>query len=340
MIALFYGADDLQISEALAERKANIPQDLADLNIATLDGRRMKLNTLAEACEALPFLADSRLVIVEGALKYLKAGDVREAVRAYLPTVPATTDLIFVETDDFDKRSSLFTYLRKSADVREFQPRQGADLQRWLQERARVLGARLRPDAGALLVEYAGTEGRALSNEINKLSTYVGPGGTIGPDTVRLLVPDSGESSVFEFVDALAARQLGSALQLLHDLLADGAAATYLLFMVGRQVRILIGVAELADQRLGPDAIAAELGQRPFVVRKVIGQAGRFDRAALLRLHDRLTELDHWSKTGRIDPEAALDLLVGETCDARVRASGPPGLAAQGRDTSRHGAGR
>src|SRR4051812_9707052 len=119
MIALYYGADELQIAEAVAARKATIPEDLADLNIAVLDGRKLKAATLAGACEALPFLADSRLVIVEGALKHLKAGDVREAVRAYLPLVPETTELIFVEGDDFDKRSSLFTYLKKSAQVRE-----------------------------------------------------------------------------------------------------------------------------------------------------------------------------------------------------------------------------
>jgi DNA polymerase-3 subunit delta len=254
--------------------------------------------------------------------------------------VPETTELIFVEGDDFDKRSSLFTYLKKSAEVREFLPRQGAELQRWLQDRARTLGARLQPDAGALLVEYAGADGRALLNEVNKLSAYAGPGGTIDAGAVRLLVPDSGESSVFEFVDALAARQLGPALQLLHDLFADGAAATYLLFMVGRQVRILIGVSELADQRRGPDAIAAELGQRPFVVRKAMTQAGRFDRAALLRLHDRLTELDHWSKTGRIDPEAALELLVAETCDLRARPAQQAGPSGPRQDQRWRGAER
>ena len=315
MIALFYGADDLRRSEAVAERKARIPLDFADLNITLLDGRKLKLNTLAAACEALPFLSDTRLVIVEDALKYLKSGSVRDEVRAYLPVVPATTNLLFVEGDDFDKRSSLFVYLKKAGEVREFQPLQGAELQRWLVERARALDVRLQPEAGLLLVDFAGNDSRALLNELQKLATYAGTGGSIATRDVHLLVPDSGESSVFDFVDALASRRLGPALQLLHALFADGVAATYILFMAGRQTRILLGVAELAGRRMRPEAIAAELGQKPFVVRKALGQTGRFDRVALLQLHDRLTELDHWSKTGRIEPEAALELLVAETCD-------------------------
>jgi DNA polymerase-3 subunit delta len=318
MIALFCGADELALSEALAEQKARIPADFADLNITVLDGRRLKASSLAAACEAMPFLSETRLVLVEGALKHLKAGAERDAVRDYLPRVPETTDLIFVEAAEVDRRSSLFGFFKQARVIREFQPREGAELQRWLQQRARMLDAKLQPEGGTLLVEFIGNESRALANELAKLAAYVGPGGTIGSAEVRLLVPDSSESSVFEFVDALAARRLAPALQLLHSLFADGAAATYLLFMVGRQVRILLGVSELAAARMQPEAIAAELGQKPFVVRKALSQAGRFEREALLRLHDRLVELDHWSKTGRIEPEAALELLVGETCDQQT----------------------
>jgi DNA polymerase-3 subunit delta len=157
-----------------------------------------------------------------------------------------------------------------------------------------------------------------------KLAAYAGAGGTIGADAVRLLVADNSESSVFTFVDALAARNLAPALTLVRTLLADGEAPLKLMFMVGRQVRLLLQVKELAEQRMRPDAIAAELKQAPFVVRKAVDQAGRFAPAALVQLHDRLLELDHWSKTGRIEGETALELLVAETCNASQPRLGPP----------------
>src|SRR4028119_1575110 len=146
MLYLLYGADELARAEALAELKSVVPADLADLNLTILEGRKLKVDPLAAACEAFPFLSDRRLVIVEDALKQLKSADVRDAIKAYLPKVPETTDLIFVEREDFDKRSSLFTFLKKSATVREFLPREGADLQRWLGDRAKRLGVQLAPD--------------------------------------------------------------------------------------------------------------------------------------------------------------------------------------------------
>jgi DNA polymerase-3 subunit delta len=319
MIILLHGADELARSEALAALKARIPPDLAELNITTLDGRKLKPDTLAAACEAYPFIAERRLVIVHDLLKQQKAGPERDAVRDYLARVPPTCDLVFVESEDVDRRSAIFTWLKKAsekgqAEVYEFLPREGAELLRWLDERAAGHGARIERAAAQRLVEYVGNEGRALANEIAKLASYAGRGGRITVADVDLLVRDGQEQNLFAFLDELSQRRRGPALQGLRRLFDDGQAATYILFMVARQVRILLSVKDLAAQRLRPDDMAARLGQRPFVVRKALEQARGFSDAELAAIHDRVLELDHASKTGRIEAEAALDLLVLEIC--------------------------
>jgi DNA polymerase-3 subunit delta len=282
--------------------------------MATLDGRRLKLDTLIAACEALPFIAERRLVIVRDLLKHQKAGKDRDELRAYLERVPPTCDLVFVESEDFDKRSAVFTYLKKVADLREFLPRQGADLTRWLGQRAQMLDVKLDGPAAQRLIGFAGNDGRALVNELSKLASYVGRGGRITVDQVDLLVQDGQEQNLFAFIDELSARRRGAALQSLRRLIEDGQAATYILFMIARQVRILLGVKELAAQHMRPDDIAARLGQKPFVVRKALDQARAFGDAELARLHDRVLELDHATKTGRMDAEAGLEVLVAELC--------------------------
>jgi DNA polymerase-3 subunit delta len=314
MIYLLYGPDEYARSEALAALKAQVPADLADLNVSALDGRRLKLDTLISACEVFPFLAERRLVIVQDLLKHQKAGKERDELRAYLERVPPTCDLVFVESEDFDKRGAVFSYLKKAANVREFLPKEGAELQRWLAERAGQLGVSLDGAAAQRLTGYVGNDGRTLLNELGKLASYVGRGGRITAGEVELLVQDGHEQNLFAFIDELSARRRGAALQSLRRLFADGQAATYILFMVARQVRILLGVKELAGQRLRPDDIASRLGQRPFVVRKALDQARGFSDAELAQLHDRVLELDHASKTGRIEAETGLELLVAELC--------------------------
>src|SRR5687768_12561898 len=114
MIYLLYGPEEFARSEALAELKAAIPPDLADLNVATLEGRRLKIDALISACEAFPFLVERRLVIVQDLLKHQKAGKDRDQLRAYLERIPPTCDLVFVENEDFDKRGAIFGYLKKA----------------------------------------------------------------------------------------------------------------------------------------------------------------------------------------------------------------------------------
>lgn len=317
MIRLFYGPDEFACSEALAELRSTIPPDLADLNTSLIESRGFKLDAFIAACEAYPFLSDSRLVIAQGLLKGLKAGKPRDELRAYLEKIPPTCQLVFVETEEFDKRSAIFTYLKKAAEkghaeLREFLPRQGDELLRWLDGRANLLKVRLDRDAARRLVEFVGPEGRALVNELAKLAAYVGTGATITTKEIELLVQDDQEQSLFAFIDELAARRRANALRGLHQLLADGQAPTYVLFMLARQVRILLAVQELAAQKLRAEAIAAELGQKPFVVRKALDQARGFAPEELPRLHDLLLSFDHGTKTGQIDAEVALELVVFE----------------------------
>ena len=314
MIYLFHGSDEFSRSEALTAMHARIPPDLAELNITILEGRRLRIDSLAAACEAMPFLTEQRMVIVYDALKQLKAGKERDEIMGYLDKVPPACDLIFLEREDIDRRGALFSRLSKIAQVREFLPLEGQALLRWLSERANGLEARLEPAAAQRLAEYVGGEGRALINELSKLATYAGRGERISTQQVDLLVQDRQEQNLFSFIDDLSARKRSAALRGLHLLLEEGQAATYIMFMLARQVRILIGIQDVAAKRMRPEQIAAELGQKPFVVRKALEQVRHYGPGELATIHDRLLEFDHASKTGRIAAETALEILVLEIC--------------------------
>lgn len=317
MIYLFYGPNELARSEAVTELRASLPAEVADLNISVLDGRKVTIEQLVAACEAHPFLADRRLVIVYDALKHSKAGKAREELRDYCERVPATCDLVFVEQDEVDRRHLLFTYLSKRGAVREFPLLSGHELLRWIERRAKSLAATIEPAAAQRLVDLAGNDSRALANELAKLATYVGRGGTIDQAAVDRLVTDQQEQNLFTFIDDLGTRRLGAALRGARALIEDGQAPPYILFMLARQIRILLHVRQLVAQRRRPDDIASELGLKPFVARKAAEQARNFTAAELVTAHDRLLELDHAIKTGKMQAETALELFVVEMCQAQ-----------------------
>ncbi|MSQ22553.1 MAG: DNA polymerase III subunit delta, partial [Dehalococcoidia bacterium] len=85
MIYVIYGEDDFSKRERLEELRKEVGSpELLEANTTVLAGPGLKLRHLQEVCSSVPFLAERRLVVVEGFLHQFDAGraggrDVRSA---------------------------------------------------------------------------------------------------------------------------------------------------------------------------------------------------------------------------------------------------------------------
>jgi DNA polymerase-3 subunit delta len=234
----------------------------------------------------------------------------------YLPTVPETTRLIFLESKTLKESHPILKVARakgqagKSYIQHYAVPKEG-DLPNWIRRRTRDKGGSIAQEAVVLMAALVGRDLRLLDQEIEKLLIYT-DGEPIDADDVRILVSRAREMSIFDLVDAVGLCQTDRALKLLHHMLDDLAEPLYLLTMLARQIRILIQVSELQGQYLGQREIATRLKLHPFVVEKGLKQARNFDRSQLDAAHRRLVETDWSIKTGQMDAVLALDLLVVE----------------------------
>ena len=70
MVYVLFGDEDFLLHQELEGIKASLgPDDMAELNTTRLAGQNLSLLELKAVCDAVPFLASNRLVIVEGLLK-------------------------------------------------------------------------------------------------------------------------------------------------------------------------------------------------------------------------------------------------------------------------------
>jgi len=324
MFYLFHGEDEFSRSETLADFKKKMGDPgLVELNTSVFDGRKVALGELQHACDSVPFMADRRLVIVEGLLARLEPKG-RERARSawqkeylaeltgYLPHLPETTRLVFVEDRPINKSNPVhrLALSDERGHVREFEPPQKKKLSRWIEQRVKKRGGQISAAANATLAAFVGSDLRLLDQEIEKLSVYVNGAHPINEDDVRLLVSYVQEANVFEMVDALGQRDGQRAARLLHQLLDDGEHPLALLGMIVRQFRIMIQVKELGGKGLSQQDVAARLKLHPFVVKKAVRQAMNFSMEQLETVYGRLLETDVAIKTGQMDEVLALDMLV------------------------------
>ena len=320
---VLHGEDEFTRSETLADFKGRLgPPDTVDLNTTLLDGKRLTVAELHHSCDAVPFLADKRLVIVEGLLTRLtpRKGEALSDTRqkllddlaAYLPQLPATTRLVLVEERSLPSRHPILKLAREDEHgyVKEFACPRPKALPQWIRKRAQKHGGAVKARAAHRLAAIVGADLRLLDQEVAKLVTYRGEEGAITEADVDLLVPYSQDAVIFDLVDALGRRDGSTAAETLHGLLDDGEHPLGLLGMIIRQFRLLIQVKTLKATGTTPREVADILGIHPFPARKLHNQATHFTLPQLEKVYRHLSETDLAIKTGRIDAEVALDLLV------------------------------
>jgi len=316
MFYLFHGEDEFSRSETVADFKKKMGDPgLVELNTIVFDGRKVTLGELQHACDSVPFMAERRLVIVEGLLTRLEPKGQKEYLERltqYLKHLPETTRLVFVENKSIGKSNPVhrLALADERGHVKEFKPPQRRELNHWIEERARKKGGQIIAAAVETLAAFVGNDLRLLDQEIEKLVVYVDGARPISEDDVRLLVSYVQEANVFEMVDALGQRDAQRAAKLLHQLLDAGEHPLGLLGMIVRQFRILIQVKELSERGLSQQKMAARLKLHPFVVKKTSRQAMNFSTEQLETIYRRLLETDVAIKTGQMDAVLALDMLV------------------------------
>ena len=310
MFYVFHG-EDTHSQKVQLDKLTSGKEDagMLELNTTKFD----KLPTLSElqnAANAMPFLAKVRLVIVSGLLSHNDKTQ-NKALAEWLPTLPETTRLFFLESSPL-KASHPVVKVAQSAEngyIKLFEKLEGSKLERWIRERVEAQNGRISPHAIHLLATNVGSDLQILQNEIDKLVLYKQTD-TIESNDVLLLSPYAAETNIFNLVDAIGNRNGKKSALLLQQMVAEGADPFYLFAMFVRQFRLLLQVKELADEGERPPAIAKSLRMHSFVAGKLYQQSQGFSLSQLESIYRHLLTIDVGVKTGQQEMSTSLDLLI------------------------------
>ena len=335
-VTVMYG-DNFLVSAALKELKHQVGSpDVWQANCHQIAGASASVASLMPVCDALPFLADKRLVTVEGAIsgsQSREGGAARgrgrgqqgqrqspdsawDGLDTYVGRMPETTLLVFVE-GPLRGHNPLLERLRPVAQIQEFPTPSGEGLARWVRSSVSDRSASIGPGAISLLSQLVGSNLWVMDGELEKLTLYAG-GSTITEAHVRELVPQAREASIFNLVDALMEGRYSVALRALARLRSGGAEFSYIVSMLARQLRQVVLARDLLAQSHPP----GEIGQRlnigaEFAVRKTIEQARKHSHGGLVLLYEALLDADLAVKQGRMDEDLALELFISRARHSR-----------------------
>jgi DNA polymerase-3 subunit delta len=213
----------------------------------------------------------------------------------------------------------LLRELSAKAEVKSFPLLKNDGLRRWIVQRVKQEGGSISVEAVNLLAKLIGSDLWSIASEINKLALFASDR-RIEEEDVKQLVSHAQEANVFAMVDAILESKAGIAEQLMQQLLEGGAAPAYLLVMLSRQVRMIVRAKELRSQRKTEAEIQDKLGlTSEFALRKVLEQADRYPMRHVIEVYHKLLETDLFIKTGQYNGELALNLLIADLCQRRLK---------------------
>jgi len=321
VVYILHGDDEFAIHETITSLEAKVGDAAtADMNTTRLDGSSFSVDSMVTATHAMPFLADRRLVILTDPLGGMKSPQVRDRFKAALESIPSSTALVIQISrplvSERDKRKGVRHWLQTwgagQGDrvlIRELILKHGDQMALWIQKKAAELGGEFTLQAAHLLAGYVMDDPRLAAQEVGKILAYANYDRPVEVDDVELLTPFAGEGDVFKMVDALGNRNSQLALRMLHRLL-EVDEPLRLFGMIVRQFRMLLLTREMVDSGFGEAVIAKKLKTYPFIARKLVSQVRNFSTEVLDDIYHQLLGVDEAIKTGKMDGDAALDVLI------------------------------
>ncbi len=266
------GSDESEVKRVareLAERLTptgggDFACDLIEGSAANADDAATRIRQTVDALLTFPFFGGEKLVWLKNANFFGdsvlgRSASVQEALESLLATLYAGLSegiSFLLSASEVDKRRTFYKTLGKLGHV-EVYDKLDTSRAGWeeaamslAKELAAPLELRLEEEALELLAVRTGGDRRTLLSELEKLSLYTaGENRAVREEEVRLLVPMTGATVIFELGNALATRNTQRSLELLEQLLTqEESPIGILLVAIIPTFRNLLAVKDLMDR--------------------------------------------------------------------------------------------
>ncbi len=304
-VYLLYGEEDfLKNSYKNRLKNAIVGDDL--MNFSAFEGKNTDVDEVIRLADTMPFFADRRMILIEDSGLFKSGG---EALCEYIPQMPDTATLVFVESD-VDKRSRLFKRVKETGHTVEFTRQEPGQLARWAAGILARSGKKIREKTMDLFLGMVGDDMENIRQELEKLICYTEGRDVITEDDIYAVCTEHISGKVFDLVADIANGKKREAMERYEDLLTLKEPPTRILFLITRQFSQILQVKELAAKGMDRRAIASRLKLQPYVTGRILGQAGRYSRDEILERLNLCIETEEAVKSGRLNDRLAVELLI------------------------------
>ena len=303
-IYFLFGEDSFTINNALKmlEKKfAPLVESDFDRESITLN-KESSISQFVDFAYSFPFSGGKKLITV----KNFESINDKKSFANY---VNDPSDFTILLVTQYSKSAGLRSEPYKSLFAKKyiFEARElsGAELSRWMFNKAKTLNLNLSREAGELLLEMVGENKGILEMQLQKISTYVTSEEEISPDIIRNLSEKTKEYTIFDLQNAIGKGEKEKAIDYAFNLLNSG---TDMVFIIAMLTKFVGNFAKILKVKSVPEGVKTVGGSYYFMQKMPFFR----NKNRIIKSAKALLEADIRLKTSNIDSKTNITILISE----------------------------
>lgn len=313
LIYLFTGTSEIFIKN----RMNRIIQSFNkyEYTIIKYDMETTSLSTVLSDAITVPFLEELKIIILKNP-KFLtkSATSTKDEIKAMLKYLksPCDSTLLIIDATNtvINQSNEIYKMLKNVARIIDYPDPEEIELKGWIVRSFDANGIDIKDDALTLLLEYIGDDQARLSQEIDKLSSYVGKGGTIRKEDIKLLVPKNINNEIYLLIKAIINHDLALTNQIYDNLITHTKDSLTIFSLISNKFKELLTTYRLLKYGYSQSDIAKFYNVSTGKAYYIVQEARAFKLSDLEFYIDKLAELDYQIKSGKLDKTIGLELLL------------------------------
>lgn len=312
-IYLFTGTEEVRNRTKMERILSQL--DANKTSITKYDADFISIGEIMEDAITIPFLADTKVIIVKNPRFLTKESspikhDPSSLIK-YLKNPSDTTVLMFDAVGHkLDEDLEVVKAFKKYAYIVDTQDLEPVEYRAWVKRLFVLNNVDINDDALTLLVDYVKKDSVRMEQEVNKLTNYVGLGNKVKEEDVKELVIPNVDDAVFLLIKAIVAKDKKQVIKIYNSLAGNTQDIMGIISMVSSTFVDLLSTAKLLQEGYKQGEIASLFKISNGRAYYLVNDAKTFKVETLEDYVVKLSKLDYQIKSGQIDKNLGMELIL------------------------------
>lgn len=308
MFKLFHGNEQYLSIQGAKDALEQLKEKYPDWDIKIIEAETEDSGLIIDQIITPDLFSPGKIIYLKRLYSNKDRENLLPTLLEQLATLSNTYILIW-EDQKINAVTKYIKFFKEKKALEEFNKLNKRQFVSWLKEELQKKGIEMANPAIYLLSEYSNYTPERVMSEIAKFDLL--DKDEIMESDIRELISNTQEFDIWKFLDALNGKNKAEKpISIMEKLLKQGEDPMYMLAMINRNFRQLVQVKDLREKGRSSKEIASALRVPPFTVPSLISASENMAKKKLYTLYEKLTSLDYQIKTGQIDAQLGLTLLV------------------------------